>query len=186
MAKQVLQLKITLRGTRPPIWRRLLVNGDDSLLRLHEIFRSTFEWDDDHLHDFTINEVRYGTDLEDAFGRAVKSESQARLGQVVWAGSRFKYVYDFGEWWELDILVEKVLDPTPGAAYPACIGGRRLAPLEYSGPEGYPDLLDAIADPNHPHHESRLEWVKRELGLKDSDPGDVTARLQAEGLIRPL
>lgn len=33
------QIKVSLRGAKPPIWRRLLVPGDITLHRLHEAIR---------------------------------------------------------------------------------------------------------------------------------------------------
>jgi Plasmid pRiA4b ORF-3-like protein. len=73
---------------------------------------------------------------------------------------KFRYVYDFGDDWRHDIVVEKVLDPDEGIKYPVCIGGKRNCPPEdVGGPWGYEDFLEAIQDPQHPEHESMLEWV---------------------------
>ena len=47
------QLKITLRDTSPPIWRRVTLPADTSLSRLHDIIQTCFGWHDSHLHAFT-------------------------------------------------------------------------------------------------------------------------------------
>jgi pRiA4b ORF-3-like protein len=39
--------------------------------------------------------------------------------------SKICYTYDFGDDWEHDISVEKVLDRDATASYPRCTGGRR-------------------------------------------------------------
>lgn len=51
---QVIQLKVTLRHTRPPIWRRVQVRSDISLLQLHDILQVVMGWTDSHLHQFVI------------------------------------------------------------------------------------------------------------------------------------
>jgi len=56
----VYQLKVTLRDSRPPIWRRIQVRGNTSLSRLHDILQIAMGWTDSHLHEFVVNDVRYG------------------------------------------------------------------------------------------------------------------------------
>lgn len=57
---QVYQLKITLDGSKPPIWRRVQVLGSTHLGRLHDIIQATMGWYDSHLHQFMINGREYG------------------------------------------------------------------------------------------------------------------------------
>ena len=62
MAGRVFQLKATIVGTKPPVWRRVLVPESASLLDLHQMLQVAFGWHDCHLHEFEIDGVRYGTD----------------------------------------------------------------------------------------------------------------------------
>jgi len=50
----VYQLKVTLDGIRPSIWRRIQVRGDITLFKLHKILQVVMGWDDYHLHKFVI------------------------------------------------------------------------------------------------------------------------------------
>ena len=67
-----LQMKVTLAGIRPPIWRRLVVSGETTLAQLHVVLQVAMGWQDCHLHCFRIDGVRYGPaddggfDLDDA------------------------------------------------------------------------------------------------------------------------
>src|SRR3990172_4927475 len=58
MSRTVHQIKVTLRGTRPPIWRRILVYSDVTLYKLHEILQVAMGWTDNHLHQYRVT-VRY-------------------------------------------------------------------------------------------------------------------------------
>ena len=45
----IYQVKVTLEGIRPPIWRRILVTSDTTLGKLHSILQVVMGWDDYHL-----------------------------------------------------------------------------------------------------------------------------------------
>jgi hypothetical protein len=84
---------------------------------------------------------------------------------------RFTYTYDFGDGWEHEVLVEKILPPEPGAHYPRCLKGKGACPPEdVGGVYGYADFLEAIQDPNHPEHDEYLEWIGGEF---DPDAFDL-------------
>ncbi|QGN48428.1 plasmid pRiA4b ORF-3 family protein [Micromonospora sp. WMMD558] len=177
----IYQIKVGLRGARPPIWRRLEVPADVTLARLHELIQVAFGWTDSHLHVF---ETRYGS-----FGRpdaelGHRAASRVSLEQVApVAGDKLRYTYDFGDNWEHDILVEKILGRDASVAYPRCVGGRRAAPPEdCGGVWGYADLVDVLGDPTHPEHRDRLAWLDLDEPT-DFDPARfdakaVTAALQ--------
>jgi len=159
-AQSVYQLKVTLMGIRPPIWRRIQVTGDTTLATMHRILQVVMGWTDSHLHQFVADGTYYGVpNLQDAY--EVKSESRPRLGELVAAPKDgFRYEYDFGDNWQHEILLEKILPPEPGVRYPIALAGMRATPPEdVGGTFGYADFLEAIGDPNHPEHEELLEWV---------------------------
>jgi hypothetical protein len=171
----IYQIKVSLRGAKPPIWRRLELPADTSLARLHAIIQVAFGWDDSHLHVFETPYGAFGTADRELGHRA---EAPVTLEQV---GDRFEYTYDFGDDWTHDIVVEKVLDREP-VAYPRCIGGRRAAPPEdCGGVWGYAELVEVLGDPRHPDHEERLEW----FGL-DSAADFQPARFDAAEITKAL
>ncbi|MFB3814432.1 MAG: plasmid pRiA4b ORF-3 family protein [Terriglobales bacterium] len=163
MPDEVYQIKVTLLGTKPPIWRRLLVPAIMTLAQLHDALQIAMGWQDCHLHEFEIGGQRYGVpDPEmDVFGERVMNEKKARLCNVLGtAGAKALYTYDFGDGWEHSVVVEKAMKSEDGTAYPICTGGKRHCPPEdCGGIYGYYDFLDAIADPNHKQHGELLEWI---------------------------
>jgi hypothetical protein len=64
----IYQIKVTLDTIRPSIWRRILVSGNTTLLKLHDIIQIIMGWEDYHLHMFTIDESIYGNPEDDEYG----------------------------------------------------------------------------------------------------------------------
>lgn len=160
------QLRIELMDLTPPIWREVVVPGHWHLGVLHRVVQWSMGWDDSHLHEFEADGVRYGAAdpmSGSVSSSAVARETTVRLHEVLPAvGSRLFYTYDFGDDWRHEIVVESLGDP---AAQAACLAGERACPPEDSGgPWGYPEMLAAVKDPNHPEHETYVEW------LGDFDP----------------
>lgn len=58
--ESVVSLKVTLRGTRPPVWRRLLMPGAMTLGDLHQAIQAAMGWHDCHLHAFDIGGRQHG------------------------------------------------------------------------------------------------------------------------------
>lgn len=157
--EQIYQLKITLVGSKPPIWRRVEVSANATLSSLHRIIQVAMGWYDYHLHQFTIDGVIYGIPHPEDF-LEVHDERLVLLYQVITGPKmKFRYEYDFGDNWEHTILVEKVLPPAEGVIYPRCVTGKRACPPEdCGGIYGYTDFLEAINTPDHPAHAEMLEW----------------------------
>jgi hypothetical protein len=158
------QIKVTLQGLRPPVWRRLQVPGDISLSKLHQVLQVAMGWTNSHLHQFKVGEEYYG-EAGAEFGLEVKSERRAKLNQVAPAEkSRFLYEYDFGDSWEHEILVEKILPPAPGVGPPVCLAGKRACPPEdCGGVWGYAEMLDVLQHPNTARYEEITEWLGGEF-----------------------
>lgn len=185
MTKRVYQLKATIIGTKPAVWRRLVVPEDITLARLHDVLQAAFGWWDCHLHEFEIGGVRYGVDDGEDWSPP-KDERRARLNTLVKTGTSFLYVYDFGDDWRHKVVVEKVFPGTAGTKYPACTGGARACPPEdCGGVWGYEEFLAAIAEPDHDEHDSMLEWVGGSFDPEAFDSADFEHRLHPGRLVAP-
>ena len=140
---QAYQLKISLDRMRPPVWRRVLLPATATLAELHEVIQVVMEWDEDHLHAFTVGRRSYG-DLN--FDGDYDDEEQLRLTRAFASSSTISYRYDFGDCWDHSIHREHVLDLVDGATYPVCVAGRGDAPVEdwTDGPQSTPFDRDEI------------------------------------------
>jgi hypothetical protein len=162
-----LQLKVTLAGSKPPIWRRLTVPESITLERLHGVIQIAFGWTDSHLHLFEVDGVEYGPRGEWSDARS----ERVRLDRLVAVGERFGYVYDFGDDWRHTIQLEQRIPVGPGDSRPRCIAGRRAGPPEdCGGIYGYRGLLEAITDPDQADAEF-LGWAADALGTTTAQLG---------------
>jgi hypothetical protein len=168
----IFQLKVTLRGIRPPIWRRVQVSSDLTLLELHEVLQILMGWTNSHLHQFKAKGIFYGTPDPD-FGMTMKNERKVRLSELLsHPKERITYEYDFGDSWEHDVVLEKIFPREPKMKYPAVLAGKRACPPEdIGGGWGYDHFLEAISDPRHPDHGDMLDRVGTGLDPKAFDVG---------------
>lgn len=161
----VYQFKITLKGIKPPIWRRIQTK-DCTLDKLHEHIQTAMGWTNSHLHQFDIGGVRHGDPelLQGDWGddEPLVNSRRTKISKIVPADGkrfRFSYEYDFGDGWEHEILFEGCLQAEKGTRYPLCLEGSRACPQEdVGGIYGYMEYLEALADPNHERHEEFMEW----------------------------
>ena len=183
----IFQLKVTLVGSKPPIWRRILVPDTISLGKLHRILQVVMGWEDEHLHQFVQGRELYGVpDKDDVFfGMSVKDEKRVILSSLLWKEKEsLTYEYDFGDGWEHKLILEKKLPFDSAMQLPQCIKGKRACPPEdCGGVWGYMDLIEIMNDKSNPEYAERAEWLEDNFDITDFNPelfdlDHINARLQ--------
>jgi hypothetical protein len=180
----VYRLKVNLKGSKPPIWRRLEVPGDVTLAKLHVILQVAMGWTNSHLHSFKIGETYYeehDPDFDPGFSMVEKkNEKRFKLQQVVFREkTKFLYEYDFGDDWEHEILVEKIFPMTEENRRPRCLKGVKACPPgDIGGIWGYYEFLDILQDKNHPQHEDMMEWIGGRFDPEEFDLDLVNEQLR--------
>lgn len=178
----VYQIKTTLEGSVPPIWRRFQVLGGISLHRLHEILQVVMGWTNSHLYRFDIEGAYFGEpDPEYAdYDINMKNAKRTKLNQIgLTEKMKFTYQYDFGDNWLHEVLVERIFPVEPEKNYPICLGGKHACPPEdCGGIWGYTHLLEVIRDPAHEEHGEMIEWLGGEFDPDkfDMDNANLTLR----------
>lgn len=175
-------VRIDLKGTRPPLWRRLELASDLFLHNLHDVIQTAFGWTDSHLHRFGSGPEYYSRDTEYYLcpfeveeGEIGIPEDQVRLDEVlVEIGDKLFYHYDFGDDWQHVIRLEAVVcckDAPPARA--VCTAGRRPGPAEdCGGVYGY-ELIAAAIDPAQTDHAEAVAEYARCFG-DDADPARLS------------
>ncbi len=176
--ENILQFRVSLDHIEPHIWR-IEVPDSYTLKQLHRIIQIVMGWQDSDLHEFSLNGKRYGEpNPEDE--ENVIDERTVRLRDLALSnGDGIGYVYDFGDDWQHQLVLEAKLVSAPQSLYPACIAGERNSPPEdVGGVDGYADFLDAIANPEHEEHDATLEWVGGDFDPEAFSVTEVNERLR--------
>ena len=177
ISERIYQIKVTLKGSKPPIWRRFQVSGNVSLHRLHLILQAVMGWTNSHLYQFEIQGTQFGEPVPENkfYGLKLKNSHTARLSKVIsYEKAKFVYEYDFGDSWQHELLIEKILPAEPSMQYPICLGGKRACPTEdCGGIWGYAHLLEVIRDPLHKEYEETREWLGEQFDPEEFDLQEV-------------
>lgn len=197
--KLIYQLKVTLKDINPPIWRRLLIPSNATFWELHIAIQDSFGWEDYHLHEFDNSTIRDRNAVRialpnpegDFFGEEkLLDESKTHLDDFLSEKRpQATYVYDFGDNWEHQIILEKILPFDPKETYPQVIDGKRACPWEDSGGSWrYQEKIEILQDKNNKYHTEIADWVGiadfSKLDLESFDPDEVIFRNPATELRR--
>ena len=174
----IYQIKVTLKDSKPPIWRRIQVTSNTTLNNLHLILQEVMGWEGYHLHQFIVGQTYFGEPDPDF---DAEDDSKVKLSQIVQREKqKFTYEYDFGDDWLHEILVEKILPPEPGVHYPLCLKGKRACPPEdCGGVWGYGDLLETIKDPGNEEYEEMMDWLGGDFDPEAFDLDYINQRLKS-------
>jgi hypothetical protein len=178
-AESIARLKITLDDVEPPVLRCIEAPLTIRLDRLHLALQAAIGWTNSHLYEIRAGDVGWGEPDPD-WGDNPLDARKARLIDVLEdvGAKTLRYLYDFGDGWEHTIKVERIFDAEPGILYPRLIEAvGRCPPEDCGGPHGYPEFLEATADPKHERHTELIQWIGGAF-----DPNEVHFDVRAEDL----
>ncbi len=181
----ILQLLIILDSTEPPIWRRVQVPAKINFRELHEVLQVAMGWENLHLYEFNCEGYRIGEILNEpeleGFGSNELLDADTTLitDLIQENSEHFHYTYDFGDFWEHTVVMEKSMPADPAVFYPYCLGGEMSCPPEDSGGiRNYYDYLEILKDRKHPEYNESRIWVGRAFDPLKFEPDKVNRRLR--------
>ena len=176
------QLKVKILLDGHDIWRRILIPSRCTFRHLHWGIQEIFGWFDYHLYEFTVPDDTYaleedtplyvrpikirivdGDDLEiedylEPDEYEVRYDNQTNLREIFSDTERCLYTYDFGDDWEHEILLEKVVKDSHNR-FPVLLERKGERPPEdVGGPGGFEEYLRIVSDPESPEYEFMLQW----------------------------
>lgn len=165
-----LQLKISLNGIKPLIWRRVVVDPSLSLEDMNEVIQVVMPWMGHHMHGFSNKQIDVTVPCEDdIFNDDTDEYNDLTIGDFFSKeGDKCKYEYDFGDNWEHTILLEKVVEPLEETRAKLITGRNMAPPDDCGGIWGYEHLKEVLQNPEDPEHQDMRDW----LNMKDNEEFD--------------
>ncbi|AWK40709.1 plasmid pRiA4b ORF-3 family protein [Photorhabdus laumondii subsp. laumondii] len=173
MNEKFYQLKITLTDSKPAIWRRFVVPASISFDRLHDVIQIVMGWQDSHLHEFRIGKLRL-TEMPESPSDSKEEDLYRLIDLIKQKGRSFTYLYDFGDGWEHEIILENSQYPANDLPLPFyCLDGARACPFEDTGGiDGYENLIAILNDPDHEEYTEMRQWISELLELDEDEDFD--------------
>lgn len=179
------QLKITIRDSKPPIWRRVLVPEQITLSKLHAVIQLAFGWNDEHLYMFEKGSRNHPHNNHQSWGEGLESEGvKGSASTPLWAvlqneGDKLVYTYDFGDWWDCLVVLEKQTHDTSKQPI-SCLHGKGTTPAENSGGlHGYNELLLQAINLDNPEQTEIHNFLMLDIDKRRYDLSHINDRLQA-------
>ena len=115
-------------------WRRIAIPGKWVLEDLSDAILDAFDFDNDHLHQFTYRS-RSGREIRvthEAIDYEPRHTDEIRIGDAPLApGEKMTYLFDFGDNWEFEVMLEEIAPPDPKAKKARIIEKHGQAPPQY-------------------------------------------------------
>lgn len=157
------QMKIMIKNSHPPIWRRCIVPAGLTFSQLSFLLNEIMGWFGNHLSMFEFYHL--GIVLEDDPERlqwgnrkimdAINTPIEPFMDTENW----FTYIYDLGDYWEHRVEIEKVLSEYE-YDYPMVLKYKGDTPYEdCGGIYGYYEKIEILENPKDPRYEEIKEWL---------------------------
>jgi hypothetical protein len=125
---------------KPGCYRHIQIGENATLYELSSAILNSFDFDDDHLHSFFMNNQPWDEDYEYSSPHGDSScgfTDEVKLSEFhLQKGSKFLYIFDYGDDWRFHISVLHVVDePTKN-----CIELKRVGEVcQYGYEDEYED-----------------------------------------------
>ena len=116
-----------------PVWRRIVVRAKHSLDDLAVWILNAFDFDHDHLYQFTFKD-RFGVTVraDHPYSSDELSADQVLIGVLpLRTGQSMPFLYDFGDNWEFEVKLERIDPPNATLRHPEILEAEGEAPPQY-------------------------------------------------------
>ena len=176
------EIKVSIKNTHPPVWRRLQIPAGITFHELNAIIQLAFDWGGYHAYNFEVGAILQGNgifielpDLDEVWEDfEIKDSRKEKIDKYFEKYKKIKYTYDFGDDWEHDIAVEKIVETDKKLVNPICIKAKMAdLPEDCGGPWGYEELLEILADKGNERYDDMKNWIDNAVVNWNDDRSQV-------------
>lgn len=183
------QMRITIKNSHPPIWRRFIVPAGLTFSQLGFVLNEVMGWCGGHLSQFEFYHlgIVVEEDIEDMgwIDKEVLDSVDTPIEPFLDSEDWFTYTYDLGDDWQHRVEIEKIL-PEYEFDYPMVLKYKGNTPYEdCGGIYGYYHLFKVLDDPEDEEYEQMKEWV-RSMPYDEYDLEQVNRELKNHPLSRKI
>ncbi len=182
----IYQIKCKLLHTRPAVFRTVFVDSNITFYELHHILQLSMGWGNYHLfsfryHDYWLELPNVEDETYNGFSRFQKIDPRtiALKEFFIYPKSKIIYTYDFGDNWEHEVQLQKILTPDATISLPYCLKGKYACPPEDCGSiPGYYNIIEIMKNPKHREYKEFVEWLGEPFDMEDFDINVVNEDLK--------
>jgi hypothetical protein len=173
------EFKIVLKGINPAIYRTFVVKEDITFFEFHHVIQIVMGWYNEHLYQFANQNIIIA-DPEMIDDVDIIDINDFLLNEYFEnQGDKINYEYDFGDGWMHEIVLKKITEGKENDVVPICLSGKRNCPPENCGGiYGYMNLIEIMADENHPDYEEMVDWFGEHFDPEYFDIEEVNDYLE--------
>ena len=163
-------IKVTIKNTHPPVWRRLQIPTGITFHELNAIIQIAFNWCGYHLYSFEIGSrenrdytvIEIPNDMLYDFDFKIVNSTKTKIDKYFDKIEKLEYTYDFGDNWVHNIQIESVVESEEKLKNPICLKAK-MASLSVvcDGPWWYEDLLNVINNPKDKRYKDMKDWLEQ-------------------------
>lgn len=163
----IYQFHISLSFSNPLIWRRIRVPGEMNLKQFSHVLQICMGWSGEFNHQFYVGKVFYNNSPS-ATQKKSYCEADYNLQSLEEAMKWcFTYMYDAGDGWEHEIVIEDILPAKSEQEVPVIIDGEWACPPEEIGNvHSYEEYIHARENPD----KAKSQKIVSQYTLSDFDP----------------
>ena len=128
-----IQGNFVFRVSLGSVWRTIAISSEDTLHDLHLAIQDAFDFDDDHLYAFYMDNRRFSDyRFEHPYSDDGPWADDAVIGNIhLVVNQQFLYLFDFGDEWHFDVRLVEIQTDKPVLPRPEILQRKGKAPEQY-------------------------------------------------------
>lgn len=155
----------------------ILATNNREMIEEHRAYQEDKTIYEEVLAQISEKSYEYKKKRQDRLNFPAKYPERVKIDPYLEKEKELSYLYDFGDYWEFTIRLEKIVEDYY-FGYPTLLDGAESAPPEdVGGIGGFYGFLEDYLDESHPDHEEARAWAEMQE-FEEYDPKEINRKLK--------